>query len=100
MPRSLTAMEAARHAQDQLGESAGAVAVLAPIVTQAVFFPGDPPPDAVREAWELTRHFRRDLRRSGGVLRALRAWFDPRPLVYGWRDRRALRRALTDLQKG
>ena len=100
VPRSLTAMEAARHAQDQLGESAGPVAVLAPIVTQAVFFPGDPPPDAVREAWELTRQFRRDLRRSGGVLRALRAWFDPRPLVYGWRDRRALRRALTDLQKG
>jgi transglutaminase-like putative cysteine protease len=100
VPRSLTAIEAARHAQDELGESAGAVAVLAPIVTQAVFFPGDPPADAVREAWELNAQFRRDLRRSRGVLRAARAFFDPRPLMYGIRDRRALRRALKELQKG
>jgi transglutaminase-like putative cysteine protease len=100
VPHSLTAIEAARHARDHLGEPAGAVAVLAPIVTQAMYFPGDPPPDVVREAWELNAQFRRDLRRSRGVLRALRAWFDPRPLVYGWRDRRALRRALKELQKG
>lgn len=100
VPRSLTALEAAEHAREHLGESAGAVAVLAPLVTQAVFFPGEPPDEAVREAWELNAQFRRDLRRSRGVLRAVRAWFDPRPLAYGWRDRRALRRALRDLQKG
>jgi transglutaminase-like putative cysteine protease len=100
VPRSLTAIEAAEHAREHLGEPAGAVAVLAPIVTQAVFLPGDPPADVVRDAWELNAQFRRDLRRSRGILRAVRAWFDPRPLAYGWRDRRALRRALKELQKG
>jgi transglutaminase-like putative cysteine protease len=100
VPRSLTAIEAAGHAREHLGDSAGAVAVLAPLVTQAVFFPGEPPDEAVREAWELNAQFRRDLRQSRGVLRAVRAWFDPRPLAYGWRDRRTLRRAFKDLQKG
>ena len=100
VPRSLTAIETAAHAQEQLGEPARAVAVLAPLVTQAVFLPGEPTDDTVREAWELSAQFRRELRRSRGVLRAVRAWFDPRPLVYGWRDRRSLRRALKDLQSG
>jgi hypothetical protein len=100
VPRSLTAAETALHAQEQLGESARAVAVLAPLVTQAVFYPGEPPADVVHEAWELNAQFRRDLRRGRGVFRAVRAAFDPRPLVYGWRDRRALRRALKRLQEG
>jgi transglutaminase-like putative cysteine protease len=100
VPRSLTAIETAAHAHEQLGEPARAVAVLAPLVTQAVFYPADPAADAVREAWELNAQFRRELRRSRGVLRAVRAWFDPRPLVYGWRDRRALRKALKDMQSG
>src|SRR5262249_59767099 len=92
VPRSLTAIEAAEHARVHLGEPAGAVAVLAPLVTQAVFFPGEPPAEVVREAWELNAQFRRDLRRTRGVLRAVRAFFDPAPLLYGWRDRRAPRR--------
>jgi hypothetical protein len=74
--------------------------VLAPLVTQAVFQPGEPAEHAVRDAWELNAQFRRELRRSRGMLRAVRAAFDPRPLLYGWRDRRALRRALRELQSG
>jgi hypothetical protein len=100
VPRSLTAAEAAVHAEEQLGESARAVAVLAPIVTAAVYYPGEPQEDSVREAWELTTQLRRDLRRSRGVPRAVRAWFDPRPLVSGWRDRRRLRSALKHMQEG
>src|SRR5262249_11077659 len=100
VPRSLTAIEAAEHAREHLGEPAGAVAVLAPLATQAMFFPGEAPGEVVREAWELNAQFRRDLRRARGIPRAVRAFFDPRPLLYGWRDRRALRRALKDLQKG
>jgi hypothetical protein len=100
IPRSLTAAEAAVHAEEQLGEPARAVAVLAPIVTAAVFYPGEPQEDNVREAWELSTQFRRDLRRSRGIVRAVRAWFDPRPLMYGWRDRRRLRGALKQMQEG
>jgi transglutaminase-like putative cysteine protease len=100
IPRSLTAAEAAVHAEEQLGEPARAVAVLAPIVTAAVFYPGEPQEDNVREAWELSTQFRRDLRRSRGIPRAVRAWFDPRPLVDGWRDRRRLHGALKQMQEG
>jgi len=100
VPRSLTAVEAAAHAEEQLGEPARSVAVLAPIVTAAVFYPGEPLEDNVRDAWDLSTQFRRDLRRSRGMLRALRALFDPRPLVYAWRDRRRLRGALKELQEG
>jgi hypothetical protein len=100
MPRSLTAAEAAVHAEEQLGEPARAVAVLAPIVTAAVFYPGEPQEGDVREAWELSAQFRRDLRRSRGILRAIRAWFDPRPLTSGWRDRRRLHGALKQMQEG
>ncbi len=100
VPRSLTAAETAAHAEERLGEPARSVAVLAPMVTAAVFYPGEPMDDNVREAWELSTQFRRDLRRSRGILRATRAWFDPRPLVYGWRDRRRLHTALKEMQEG
>ena len=100
VPRSLTAVEAAAHAEEQLGEPARSVAVLAPIVTAAVFYPGEPLEDNVRDAWDLSTQFRRDLRRSRGMLRALRALFDPRPLVYAWSDRRRLSGALKELQEG
>jgi len=100
VPRSLTAAEAAAHAEQHLGEPARAVAVLAPMVTAAVFYPGEPHEDNVREAWELSAQFRRDLRRSRGIFRALRAWFDPRPLTSGWRDRRRLRNTLKQMQGG
>ncbi len=100
VPRSLTAAEAAVHAEEQLGEPARSVAVLAPMVSAAVFYPGEPQEDSVREAWELSTQFRRDLRRSRGFLRAARAKFDPRPLVYAWRDRRRLHAALKEMQEG
>jgi transglutaminase-like putative cysteine protease len=100
VPRSLTAIEAAAHAEEHLGEPARSVAVLAPMVTAAVFYPGEPLEDNVRDAWDLSGQFRRDLRRSRGFLRAVRAWFDPRPLMYAWRDRRRLRGALKELQEG
>jgi transglutaminase-like putative cysteine protease len=100
IPRSLTAAEAAAHAEEQLGEPARAVAVLAPMVTAAVYYPGEPLEDNVREAWELSGQFRRDLRRSRGMLRATRAKFDPRPLTYSWRDRRRLHGALKEMQEG
>lgn len=100
VPRSLTAAELAVHAGSQVGEPARSVAVLAPILTAAVFHPGEPDPDTVREAWELSTRFRRDLYRSMGFVRALRARLDPRPLVHGWRDRRRLRNTLQRIQGG
>src|SRR5436305_6950511 len=49
VPHSLTAAEVATHAEEQLGDCAKAVAVLAPIVTAAVFYPQEPGDDTVRE---------------------------------------------------
>src|SRR5439155_2945519 len=62
VPRSLTAREVALRAEAELGEPAVAVAVLAPIVTAAIFSPEEPDDEAVREAWELNTKLRRDLR--------------------------------------
>src|SRR5256885_11092883 len=88
IPRSLTAAEAAVHAEEQLGEPARAVAVLAPIVTAAVYYPGEPQEDSVREAWELTTQLRRDLRRARGLPRAGRGPVGPRPPGARWRGPR------------
>jgi hypothetical protein len=100
VPRSLTANEVAESAERELGETVGAVVVLAPLVTAAVFCPAEPGEDAVREAWELNAKLRRDLRRHRGVFRAVRASVDPRPLVAGRRDRSRSRRALERLREG
>ncbi len=100
VPRSLTAREVAVRAEQELGDPANAVAVMAPIVTAAVFSPAEPAEDTVREAWELSAKLRRDLRRGRGVLPAMRAWFDPRPLFAAPRDRRRRRRALERMQRG
>jgi hypothetical protein len=100
VPRSMTAKEVAALAEEQLGESAVAVGVLAPLVTSAVFCPAEPQDDQVREAWELHRRFRRDLRRGRGVLSVARAKFDPRPLYAGGRDRRRRRRTMEKLHGG
>jgi hypothetical protein len=100
VPRSLTAAELAVHAGEQVGEPARSVAVLAPILTAALFDPAEPDDETVREAWQLSTGFQRDLYRSMGFARALVARLDPRPLVYGWRDRRRLRDALHRIQGG
>jgi Transglutaminase-like superfamily/TgpA N-terminal domain len=100
VPRSLTAGEAAVYATERLGEPARAVAVLAPLVSAATFQPWAASEDEVREAWELSGQFRRDLRRARGIRRAVLAWFNPRPLWYGWRDGRRRRRGLKRMQGG
>jgi hypothetical protein len=98
VPASATAREVAADAERRLGATATAVAVLAPMVTTAVFCPAEPGEDTVRRAWELNSRLRRDLRRGRGFWRSVRAWFDPRPLLAGWRDRRQRRRSLERLR--
>lgn len=100
VPWSLTAQEVAQRADQQLGRPAAAVAVLAPIVTKAIFCPIPPEDNSVREAWELHAQLRRDLRQVGGPLDRIRTWLDPRPLVIVWLDRRRRRRSLERLQGG
>ncbi len=100
VPASMTAREVADHAEQRLGTSAGAVAVLAPLVTAAVFCPAEPTDDEVRTAWQLNSRLRRELRQGRGRWRSVRAWFDPRPLLAGRRDRRRRRRSLEALRRG
>jgi transglutaminase-like putative cysteine protease len=100
VPASMTAREVADHAEQRLGTSAGAVAVLAPLVTAAVFCPAEPTDDEVRTAWQLNSRLRRELRQGRGWWRSARAWFDPRPLLAGRRDRRRRRRSLEALRRG
>jgi hypothetical protein len=100
VPQSLTAQEVARRAEQQLGEPAAVVAVLAPIVTKAIFYPIPPDDDTVRKAWELDAQLSRDLRRVDGPLGRVRAWLDPRPLIAGRQDRRRRRRSWERLQGG
>lgn len=100
VPQSWTAQEVARRAERQLGEPASAVAVLAPIVTKAIFCPTPPDDDTIRRAWELDARLGRDLRRAGGPFSRVRAWLDPRPLIAGRQDRRRRRRTWEKLQGG
>jgi transglutaminase-like putative cysteine protease len=100
VPASMTAREVADRAEQRLGTSAGAVAVLAPLVTAAVFGPAEPTEDEVRTAWQLNSRLRRELRQGRGWWRSARAWFDPRPLLAGRRDRRRRRRSLEALRRG
>jgi transglutaminase-like putative cysteine protease len=100
VPASMTAREVAEHAEQRLDTSAGAVAVLAPLVTAAVFGPAEPTGDEVRDAWQLNSRLRRELRQGRGWWRTVRAWFDPRPLLAGRRDRRRRRRSLEALRRG
>lgn len=100
IPQSLTAQQVAQRAEQQLGEPAASVAVLAPIVTKAIFCPIPPDDDTVREAWELDAQLSRDLRRVDGPLGRVRAWLDPRPLIADRQDRRRRRRSWERLQGG
>lgn len=97
---SSTAAEVAWQAQQQLGDSAGAVAVLAPLVTSALYSPVEPEEMTVAEAWSLDARLRRELRQKHGPLSTLRAWLDPRPLFIRWRDDRRRQRALDKLTRG
>lgn len=98
--QSLTAQQVAQRAEQQLGEPAASVAVLAPIVTKAIFCPIPPDDDTVREAWELDTQLSRALRRVDGPFGRVRAWLDPRPLIAGRQDRRRRQRSWERLQGG
>lgn len=97
---SSTVLEVARHAQEELGEPAGAVAVLAPLTTRAMYSPAEPSEDDVSNAWQLRGRLAKDLRRARGLLRTLRGWVDPRPLFTRTRDTRRRRRDYDRLAKG
>jgi transglutaminase-like putative cysteine protease len=97
---NLTATEVAHHAEARLGEGAGAVAVLAPLVTEAVFSPAEPEENTVREAWGLDARLRRELRRTRSPFALFRAWLDPRPLFARARDERKRRQAMEKLTRG
>lgn len=97
---SSTALEVARTAQEQLGEPAGAVAVLAPLATRAMYSPAEPSENDVSHAWQLRGRLAKDLRRARGPLRTLRDWVDPRPLFTRTRDTRRRRRDYDRLAKG
>ncbi|MFI2758912.1 DUF3488 and transglutaminase-like domain-containing protein [Streptomyces echinatus] len=100
VPRSLTALEVAGRAEHRLGETAAPVAVLAPLVTEAVFSPAEPAPEAVAQAWQADAALRSALRRDRGAAATVVAWFDPRPLIAGSRQDRRSRKALKKLQGG
>lgn len=97
---ALTAHEVADRARLRLGDGAGAVALLAPLVNTALFSPVEPDDDAVREAWQLDGRLGQDLRRSRGLWVTVRGWLDPRPLFARRRDARRRRRALDRLTRG
>ncbi|RSM58619.1 transglutaminase domain-containing protein [Kibdelosporangium aridum] len=98
---SSTAREVSEQAREKIGESGtGSLAVLAPIVTKAVFEPAEPDENAVAEAWQLEGQLRRELRKARSPLLTFRAWLDPRPLYARWRDERRRRRAMDKLTRG
>ncbi|PBC75975.1 transglutaminase superfamily protein [Streptomyces sp. TLI_235] len=100
LPGSLTALEVAGVARSRLGEAAAPVAVLAPLVTEAVFNPAGPPPEAVAQAWRADAALRAALRRRRGLRARAASWFDPRPIVAARRRERRDRRMLKRLQGG
>jgi transglutaminase-like putative cysteine protease len=95
-----TPLEIAHQARARLGEEVGSVAVLAPIVTAAVYSPLEPDEQAVAEAWRLDGQLGRELRKAGGFATTTRAWLDPRPLYTRRRDRRRRKRAFEHLTRG
>ena len=60
-----TPAEVAYQAHEQLGDGTGAVALLAPLVTAAVYSPVEPEETTVAEAWGLNARLRRDQARGG-----------------------------------
>ncbi|MET0238225.1 MAG: DUF3488 and transglutaminase-like domain-containing protein [Kibdelosporangium sp.] len=98
---SATPSEIRDQARESIGDTGtGSLAVLAPIVTAAVFDPSEPDDNAVTEAWQLENQLRRELRKARSPLLTLRAWLDPRPLFARWRDERRRRRAMDKLTRG
>nr|WP_225953534.1 transglutaminase domain-containing protein [Kibdelosporangium phytohabitans] len=96
-----TPREITDQARERIGdEGTGALAVLAPIVTSAVFEPAEPEDTAAETAWQLESQLRDELRRASSPLLTIRAWLDPRPLYARWRDERRRRRALERLTRG
>ncbi|WP_031077774.1 DUF3488 and transglutaminase-like domain-containing protein [Streptomyces sp. NRRL S-118] len=100
LPRSLTAAEVAGRAEHRLGDTAAPVAVLAPLVTEAVFSPAEPSPEAAAQAWQADAALREALRRGRGPAATVAGWFDPRPLITGWRQDRQERRTIEKLRGG
>ena len=89
VPPAMTANEVADRAEAAVGPAGGAVTLLAPIATAAVFALHEPDDRAVRSAWELEAQLRRRLDDRRGPLRRLAARLDPRPLLAGpagWRS--------------
>lgn len=95
-----TTAEVALRAQEELGEPAAAVAVLAPLATSAMYSPKEPPDGAVAEAWQLQAQLGRELRRARNPLLVLRGWVDPRPLFTRTTDARRRRRDLDRMTRG
>ncbi|WP_206790320.1 transglutaminase domain-containing protein [Amycolatopsis sp. MtRt-6] len=92
MPASLTAEEVADRATRVLGAAADPLVRLAPLVTAAVYAPGEPDDHAVEQAWQLESELRRRLYPARLSWRRLRAGVDPRPLIAGGREGRGSRR--------
>jgi transglutaminase-like putative cysteine protease len=96
-----TASEVAEQARERIGDKGtGSLAVLAPIVTAAVFNPAEPDDEKVKQAWQLEAQLRRELRKARSPLVTVRAWLDPRPLFARWRDERKRRREMDQLTRG
>lgn len=88
-----TTEEVAADAADRFGGPAGtAVAVLAPLVSTAVFAQDEPEDAAAEQAWDLEAELRQLLDADRSWWHRARAWLDPRPLLphrvprYGDRD--------------
>jgi transglutaminase-like putative cysteine protease len=84
LPVSLAAThdEVATAVNGRFGTSTGgAVAVLAPLVSTAVFGPDEPVDEDVDRAWDLERELRGLLDGDQAWFVRARAWVDPRPLL-------------------
>jgi hypothetical protein len=98
---SSTTTEVTEQVREKFGESnTGSLAVLAPMVTEAMYNPNEPADNAVQEAWQLEAQLRRELRKASSPLVAVRAWLDPRPLFARWRDERRRRHDMDRLTRG
>ncbi|TCO55211.1 transglutaminase TgpA family protein [Actinocrispum wychmicini] len=98
---ALTTAELTEQAQERIGsQGTGALAVLAPIVTSAMYSPAEPADTAVQEAWQLEAQLRRELRKVRSPFVTVRAWMDPRPLFARWVDERRRRRDMDRLTRG
>jgi hypothetical protein len=100
LPRSLTALEVAGRAERRFGDTAASVTVLAPLVTEAVFGPAEPSPEAAAQAWQADAALREALRRRRGRAATVVSWFDPRPIITGRRQDRQERRTVKRVQGG